>query len=92
MQDKVSISMSVSARLVAWAAWILTVALLAAYVVTDDLRPGVVGLAMSAAAATLHIRCFCIKIDNNMKAAFVLGRESVGGIHLVPYSTTPKRD
>lgn len=91
MQEMVTMSMSISARFAAWLAWIAVAVLLAAYVLTGDMRPAIVGLATSAAAATLHIRCFCIKIDRHMKTAFELGRESAGSIHLVPYSTTPSR-
>lgn len=76
MKDKqVSVSFSVPC-ISAWGAWGLMTALLVAGLVFEDIALGIIGLAFSAIAATLQIRCFLIRLNRNIRAAFELGREA----------------
>lgn len=69
----------------AWSAWVVMTGLMVTYWATDDIRPAVIALAMSAIAATLHIRSFCIRVDEHMQSAFELGREAGRVHHLVDH-------
>ncbi|GHJ59187.1 hypothetical protein NOK12_17050 [Nocardioides sp. OK12] len=70
-------SLSVSLHtLSAVAAWILCGVLMGAYVWSDQVDCGALGLAASAVAATLSIKCFCVRVNQNILAAFELGKEA----------------
>lgn len=71
----VSVSLSVSCTL-AWTAWMAVLALLGVGGLTQEVIWGVLALATSAVAATLHMRCFMIRLDRNLQAAYELGRET----------------
>lgn len=61
----------------AWSAWAVTFALIAVSWQLQALYLAAVGLALSAAAATLHIRCFIKALTEREVAAFELGRDTV---------------
>lgn len=75
---KFSVSVSVPSVL-AWLAWGVMATLLAVHVLTDDATWAAFALAAAAVAATLHMRVFCMRLNRNIRAAFDLGRMSVGG-------------
>lgn len=62
---------------VAWLAWALTFALIAMGYLLNTFYLSALGLALSAAAATLHIRCFIIGLSEREVQAFEIGRQSV---------------
>lgn len=72
---QVSISLSVPCAL-AWGAWAVMTALLATGWVTQEVIWGILALAASAVAATLHMRCFMIRLHQNIRGAYELGRET----------------
>lgn len=73
---QVSLSIPLS-RVTAWGAWVVMVALLAIGEIVDDQGLLAAGLAMSAVAATCHIRCFCIRLSREVHAiAEVVQRQS----------------
>lgn len=72
---QVSISLSVPCAL-AWGAWAVMTALLAVGLVTQELIWGTFALATSAVAATLHMRCFMIRLHQNIRGAYELGRDT----------------
>jgi len=77
MQDtQVSLSVPLS-RIAAWGAWVVMVALLAIGIAIEEQGVLAAGLAMSAVAATCHIRCFCIRLSREVHAiADVVQRQS----------------
>lgn len=64
---QVSVSVPLS-RIAAWGAWASMGILLSAGIVVDDQGVLAAGLAMSAVAATCHIRCFCIRLSREVHA------------------------
>lgn len=57
-------------------AWAITVVLLGYGMTSNEMEFCLAGLAMSALAATLNIRCFCGRLSQNITSAFELGREA----------------
>ena len=73
MNDKcVSISVWVIMAYFAWAATVILI-LVGIFTPADDLKH--VGLATSAAAATISMRCFCTRLGCSIQTAFELGRD-----------------
>lgn len=62
-------NLSIPPRLIAWLVWLAMIGLLVAYVLTGDLRFGVVALALSAIAATLHMHSFCLRVQRSVRVA-----------------------
>lgn len=73
MQDR-SVSVSLFSLLAALA-WLLLAALVVASLVLESVDFGVMGPAASAVAATLSVRGYCRRLEQNMQAAFDVGRD-----------------
>ena len=74
MNDKcVSVSVWVVGS---WVLWITAaVALLDGVLVQDGFELAYLGLGISAAAATMSMRCFCVRLGCELKSAFEMGRD-----------------
>lgn len=72
---RVSVSLSVPCVL-AWAAWAGVALLLGIMLLTTSQTWAILALATSAVAATLHMRCFMIRLNNNIHDVYDLGRQT----------------
>lgn len=60
---------------VAYVTWMATAALITAGITAHVESLVFVGLATSALAATLSMRCFCVKLNAGLQSAFDMGRD-----------------
>ena len=82
MNDRrLSFSVSASCAL-AWLTWMKVAVLFAVGLWLHSMFWVAGSLVLSAAAATLHIRCFVIQLRTQMVTAYELGRESERVTHL----------